>query len=267
MILYKLTNKVNGKAYIGFTTGDIRRRWAGHKCAANKGNSRPLYRAIRKYGADAFEIEIIGSAETLEEIKSKEQDAIIEHNTFYSNNLGYNMTDGGDGGHYVNRAKGENNSNSLMTEAAVIFMRQPEHKDVNNTVMTKMVCDMFGLLVSVDAVKCARNGKTWKHLDQEHPPIKAGKGSRVPVMSEERLSNAKKTLDAHRPAANKKLAEALVGKRAKHAKMDFDQVKDIYYADESLIKTAQRHGISKKMVLLIRHQKSYTYWTKEFSRA
>lgn len=54
--IYKITNKVNGKAYVGKTTDTVQVRWGEHlkdskrkRCA-----NRPLYRAIGKYGADAF---------------------------------------------------------------------------------------------------------------------------------------------------------------------------------------------------------------------
>ena len=58
--IYKITNKVNGKVYIG-QSRDIKRRWYEHRKV--KGDydrhSYPLYSAIEKYGIDNFEFEII----------------------------------------------------------------------------------------------------------------------------------------------------------------------------------------------------------------
>lgn len=54
--IYKITNKVNGKAYVGKTTDTVQVRWEEHlkdskrkRCA-----NRPLYRAIRKYGTSGY---------------------------------------------------------------------------------------------------------------------------------------------------------------------------------------------------------------------
>jgi group I intron endonuclease len=60
--IYKITNKINGKCYIG-QSQHIEKRWTDHKTASHnqndKGYEYPLYRAFRKYGIDNFTFEII----------------------------------------------------------------------------------------------------------------------------------------------------------------------------------------------------------------
>ena len=58
--LYKITNTVNGKYYIG-SSNDIRRRWSVHKSTLNKGihDNRHLQMSFDKYGIEAFVYEII----------------------------------------------------------------------------------------------------------------------------------------------------------------------------------------------------------------
>ena len=60
--IYKITNKLNNKSYIGQTI-DIERRWRSHKTEPFNPNSDAyntlFYRAIRKYGIDSFIFEII----------------------------------------------------------------------------------------------------------------------------------------------------------------------------------------------------------------
>ena len=59
--IYKITNMINGKCYVGQAV-NIKRRWKKHKEVAfnNKdpGYSYPLYQAIRKYGLENFAFEV-----------------------------------------------------------------------------------------------------------------------------------------------------------------------------------------------------------------
>ena len=60
MVLYKITNKVNGNSYVGFTTQPIKNRFSSHVYSANTLNKPwPIARAIRKYGRENFTIKTI----------------------------------------------------------------------------------------------------------------------------------------------------------------------------------------------------------------
>ena len=93
--IYKITNLVNGKEYIGQTSLSIQERFKQHIHDANKGyyNHRPLYNAFNKYGIENFIIEELEECNT-EEVDQKEIEYINKFNT-YSN--GYNATLGGEG--------------------------------------------------------------------------------------------------------------------------------------------------------------------------
>ena len=88
MIIYKITNKVNGKFYIGKTTKTIEQRFQRHY-HNHKTGSTYLYKSMRKYGFKNFIIEAI--EETVE---------LNEREIFWISELSphYNMTKGGDGG-------------------------------------------------------------------------------------------------------------------------------------------------------------------------
>lgn len=98
-IIYCITNKVNGKIYVGYTKRPIEQRWDGHvKDSQREGKAsydRVLMTAIRKYGVDSFVIEKIDEAPNAHEAGEKEKFWIKELGAKGKN--GYNMTDGGEG--------------------------------------------------------------------------------------------------------------------------------------------------------------------------
>ena len=96
--VYRLRSKISGKSYIGFTQRGAEKRWFEHQCEARKKRSRQqlLYSAIRKYGADGFEFEVLYEASLREEAAKKEAFFIRELGTLVP--LGYNMTSGGESG-------------------------------------------------------------------------------------------------------------------------------------------------------------------------
>ena len=68
MIVYKITNKINDKSYIGITTGDMKQRLRGHRQKTNP----YLTNAMNKYGKENFIIEQIATAKTNAELDRKE---------------------------------------------------------------------------------------------------------------------------------------------------------------------------------------------------
>ena len=91
---------VNGKYYVGLFTTSKERRTKQHKYCAKNGNKKYLYNALRKYNmVDTFELNVIDTADTFEELCEKEKAYIIKYNSYYQNGNGYNMTYGGEGIH------------------------------------------------------------------------------------------------------------------------------------------------------------------------
>jgi group I intron endonuclease len=92
-IIYKTTNKINGKVYIGQTIQTLNARKRGHLWEAfeKKDNSK-FNRALRKYGAENFSWHIICIV-VEKELNSLEIKNITLNNSYYS---GYNSTEGGD---------------------------------------------------------------------------------------------------------------------------------------------------------------------------
>lgn len=101
MVIYKITNKINNKIYIGQTI-EYEERVRHHKQTAFRKNSkernRPLYKAIRKYGLESFSFEIIDTAQSLEELNEKEIYYIAFYDSCVDNGKGYNLDKGGKNG-------------------------------------------------------------------------------------------------------------------------------------------------------------------------
>lgn len=94
--VYKVTNTINGKVYVGITNQTFKVRWYKHCSDSLRGSEFPLHNAIRKYGVDNFTIELLEICDTLEQLKEREKFWIIELQSKVDKN-GYNLTDGGDG--------------------------------------------------------------------------------------------------------------------------------------------------------------------------
>lgn len=93
MIIYKVTNKQNGKIYIGQTVKSLWQRWAQH-CAPSSGCTA-LHNAIKKYGSDSFMVEIIDRANSRNELDKKEMYYISFYDCIAPK--GYNLSEGGNG--------------------------------------------------------------------------------------------------------------------------------------------------------------------------
>lgn len=96
-IVYKHTNKINQKSYIGITSRKPEVRWGnnGRNYKPCKGRYSCFYNAIKKYGWDSFEHEILENNLTYEKACDKEKYYICFYNTKAPN--GYNLTIGGEG--------------------------------------------------------------------------------------------------------------------------------------------------------------------------
>ena len=88
-IIYKITNNITNKNYIGETTRTLSARWRQHKTRAKDDNNRTyLYLSMRKHGIENFSIEVIEECDDLERFE-RETHYIKTLNTLAPN--GYNL--------------------------------------------------------------------------------------------------------------------------------------------------------------------------------
>ena len=97
-VIYKITNKINGKCYIGQTKNSLRKRLLSHISHAKvntKSKKHYFQYALLKYGINNFEVDILEICET-KQLNSKEIYWISKYNS-HDSKFGYNCTFGGDG--------------------------------------------------------------------------------------------------------------------------------------------------------------------------
>lgn len=93
-VIYKHTNLINGKMYIGKTCQNVEDRYGSNGCGYKA--CPYFYAAIKKYGWSNFSHEILYSGLSLDEANKKEAECIKKYNST-DKNIGYNIRTGGDG--------------------------------------------------------------------------------------------------------------------------------------------------------------------------
>ncbi len=94
--IYLITNKINGKKYVGLTVQTLERRWRYHIDQANTNRIKTLgslHAAIRKYGKEAFKMKEIDRGTTKKDLEAKERKWIKKLKTLVP--YGYNISTGG----------------------------------------------------------------------------------------------------------------------------------------------------------------------------
>lgn len=162
MYIYKITNIINGKSYIGITK-DYEIRWKLHrKTCTNTHHSeynKVLYRAIRKYGLENFLF--IASTENLsvKEAKQREIELISTLRTHVTEH-GYNVSPGGDLPN-GNNLKGEASPNALLTNEQVkdiIAMRD------SGNYTKQEVYNKYSTFIKLAGFNDIWTGRRWKEF-------------------------------------------------------------------------------------------------------
>src|ERR1700677_4577345 len=94
--VYLVTNRVNGKKYIGQTIQTLKKRWSSHGSDAKRNRGpNALVNALLKYGKENFTIETLKFCKTKTELNKEEKNLIKKLKTKAP--FGYNIAEGGDG--------------------------------------------------------------------------------------------------------------------------------------------------------------------------
>lgn len=159
--IYKITNKINGKVYIGQTIRPVEYRFNRHiNDAMHNILNTHFARAIRKYGPDQWQFEVIDNAETQEELNQKEQYWIRYYNSVEE---GYNETDAitkCGGNTYQSKTKQEMEEIKEKIRQTKLGAKNPMARRIKRINIITDEIDVFDTIISCAQACGINNGKT-----------------------------------------------------------------------------------------------------------
>lgn len=153
--IYKITNKINNKIYIG-QSRDIKRRWKEHK-RLSKTRKTLIQKAIYKYGIENFDFEVLEecSVDCLDELE-------IYYIKLYDStnrNIGYNIASGGNTGPIK---EGIDNPVAVLTLEIVELIRDLYIKGINKKDAYKEICKKHN--INKNTFTDVWSGRTYKGI-------------------------------------------------------------------------------------------------------
>jgi len=241
--IYKITNIVNQKVYIGQTKHPSI-RWSKHKCKAIRyKNDEHLCRAIRKYGINNFIFEIIDTANLINEADKLEIFYIAKYNSA-DREFGYNIHLGGQGTRVVSKETRE--KLSLAARGRIPSEETRRKISIANR----------GKIISDETKKKLSEFHSSKHLSDETKK-KISDSLTGKKQSKKTIEKRSKSMRGK----NKGAANGMFGKRSARAKLTFDQaseIRELYSKGYvSMAKLAEEYSVSKKTILRIIHKEIY----------
>lgn len=190
-VIYKATNKINGKIYIGQTTRSLRRRKQGHiQDTKNNRDNSIFHRAIKKYGKNVFSWEIIENCDSKDELDEMEFHYIKQYDS-YDN--GYNLTLGGEGSPGAIRSEDVRRKISNSTKGSKAYWYGKHHsvvtkkklseklsgknnpnfgKRTSDVVKKKISDSLMGHLFSLESIKKMSDSHKGKCIGSDSPSSK-----------------------------------------------------------------------------------------------
>jgi len=178
MIVYKATNRINGRSYVGVTTRTLEERKYEHERLAEKGEGYVFHAALRKYGFDAFDWEVVDRAQNLDELYRKEREYIEKYNAFTE---GYNLTLGGEcpteglvgeRHHFYGKERPEEVKKKIAMSMAKIT-EEDAKRIIKFIVDTDFSLSEISRMLGIPRyiVDNIAQGKSWKFLYEEPPGV------------------------------------------------------------------------------------------------
>lgn len=213
--IYKITNKINNKQYIGQTTKKrasdrfSQHRYLARHLNAEKSNSY-LHKAMNAYGVDNFIFELIEEIDN-SLLNEREQYWIQQLNTLAPN--GYNLTNGGEGTQKFSRPQSIEEKEKRKKSNQQFYENHPEAKE-------QLAQRTRKLWEDENYRRKVTEGN--KKFAKEHPDL--NRGEKNPMYGKKHTEETLAKISAH--AATRKLKIAQLDKDTLNIIQIFDGVKD-----------------------------------------
>lgn len=173
--IYKITNKVNNKVYIGQTRYTVESRWRQHLKNYNiEHRKQPLYMAFDKYGIENFEVEQVEEV-NVDKLDEREIFWIAKYDSFKN---GYNATIGGSGSKIYYWTDCQYEEIRTMYLSGFTIKNIAKHYNVSDWVIFKILTSLgvtiksnplaMNSVESAEIVKRYENGTSIKALASEY---------------------------------------------------------------------------------------------------
>ncbi len=124
--IYKITNTVTNKVYIGQTINDPDKRWIGHQKSIGTTRGCPVLKAsMEKHGIDKFKFEVLIICFD-SDLSKYEKEYIKKYESFGPK--GYNLTHGGEEGGFFKGCKHSPEETERIRERWKIWFANPENR-------------------------------------------------------------------------------------------------------------------------------------------
>lgn len=158
IIIYKITNTINNKVYIGLTTCTLDYRWSRHITESkNINNTKHLYKAMRKYGIENFVIEEIDHTDDFKKLGILER-CYISYYDSQNPDKGYNLTAGGESNQY------DGNPSAKLKVADIVQIREIY---AMGELRCKECWKLYDDKISYSGFQKIWDGITWKGIMDE----------------------------------------------------------------------------------------------------
>lgn len=164
-LIYKYTNLINGKVYIGQTSTSLEVRHKKHlQSAKSEADNGYFHRAIKKYGIENFSLEIIEEDIPIDKLDEREKHWIAQYDSFYVSGKGYNLTAGGKWSSGIQKLS-ENMAEEIKNLIENSTMSFPEISQKYN--------------VSIYCISDINRGRTFFESDRQYPIRKTAKKTKL----------------------------------------------------------------------------------------
>ncbi|MCZ2224529.1 MAG: GIY-YIG nuclease family protein [Chitinophagales bacterium] len=227
--LYKITNLLDGKIYIGQSVNPSK-RWRDHIYYSKRNNKyrQYIHHAMNKHGIENFNFEVIAGCRTQEDADYTEDQLMIQYNSKNSE-FGYNLTSGASNGGHSEETKQKLREATLKqiaekghpaygtkrTEEVVQKMKnnwKENHPPVSEEVRKKMSDSHKGKKLPEEQVRKIAAANKGRKLSEEHKQIllECNKNRIVSEETRNKMSERRKQIIAERKAKGEKVKKEII---------------------------------------------------------